>query len=598
MPFDQFTKENLAGDLLPDATLRQKVASTYNRLNRASAEGGVQPKEYLAKYAADRVRTAGSVWLGSTLGCAECHDHKFDPFTTKDFYSFAAFFADVKEQGIVPGAVHIEQLSVPTGDQTQELKRLTAEIRKAEQELNEQTPEVTSQFAEWCERVQQDHDRQWQVIRPDSVQSTGGATMSVKEDGSVVASDKNPDKDTYTVEAVIKPATVTAIRLEVMPDPSLPSQGPGRAGNGNFVVQKVALEINGKPLQWASVTASHSQNGYPVDHLAKGNAQGWAILPKVGAAQQAILVVKDPADIGSPAKPDGDAEPASESQNVKVTITQDHGAQHTLGRFRLSFTTAANPPAAGEVLAEALVQLLKIEPKKRTEDQEARLWKQFRATAPVLEPLRKRLAGLQAEKQKVDGSVITTLATAAGPPREMRVLPRGDWMDESGAVVKPAVPEFLPQPTISDRRLNRLDLAQWLCTPENPLTARTFVNRIWMLMFGAGISASLDDLGSQGEWPTHPELLDWLTVEFTESGWDVKHLVKLLVMSNAYRQSSQPRSDLQQRDPYNLLYARQSRWRLEAEMVRDNALAASGLLVTEIGGRMPSHISRLVTGPS
>jgi hypothetical protein len=234
---------------------------------------------------------------------------------------------------------------------------------------------------------------------------------------------------------------------------------------------------------------------------------------------------------------------------------------------------------------EEVLALLSIEPTSRSQEQHARLWDQFRQTAPVFEPVRQRMAALKAEKKRITDAVVTTLATAAGPPREMRVLPRGNWMDDSGPVVTPAVPAFLPQPPESDRRLNRLDLAQWLCDPENPLTARTIVNRLWMLMFGEGICPSVDDLGSQGQWPTHPELLEWLTVEFTESGWDVKHLVKLLVMSNTYRQSSQPRPDLQQRDPYNQLYARQSRWRLEAEMVRDNALAASGLLVTTIGGR-------------
>jgi hypothetical protein len=578
MPFDQFTIENLAGDLLPHATLKQKVASTYNRLNRASGEGGVQPKEYLAKYAADRVRTTGSVWLGSTFGCAECHDHKFDPFTTKDFYSFASFFADVKEQGIVAGANHIEQLPVPTSHQSQELDRLNSQMRAAETQLAQRDPERSAQFDQWCKQTLQDHANTWIEIKPDLVLSTGGATMTVSDHGVISVSERSPEKDTYVIEATLHDA-ITAIRLDVLPDPSLPAQGPGRAANGNFVVQKVTLEIDGKPAEWVSATATHSQDGYPVDHLATGNAKGWAILPKVGTAQQAILRLKHPGS-GSQQDPS-----QAESSRGKLTIVQSYGSQHAMGRFRLAYTTASQPPAAGQALTEELIALLRADPNTRTEDQQNQLWKHFRETSPAMEPLRQRIAALRAEKKKVENSIVTTLATSAGTPREMRVLPRGDWMDDSGPIVTPAVPEFLPQPATVDRRLNRLDLAQWICSPDNPLTARTFVNRIWMLMFGAGIAPSVDDLGSQGQWPTHPELLDWLTVEFTESGWDVKHLVKLLVMSNTYRQSSQPRPDLQERDPYNQLYARQSRWRLEAEMVRDNALAASGLLVNVIGGR-------------
>ena len=425
MPFDQFTRENLAGDLLPDATMMQRVASTYNRLNRASAEGGVQPKEYLAKYAADRVRTTGSVWLGSTFGCAECHDHKFDPFTAKDFYSFAAFFADVKEQGIVPGAVHIEQLPVPTAEQQQEMDRLAKEIQAAETELNLRTEEMETQFAEWRENELKNHAGQWQVIRPTFVQSSGGATFAIQDDGSVLVSGTSPDKDTYTIESSVAEANVTAIRLEVLPDATLPGQGPGRAGNGNFVVQTVALEVNGRTAKWASASATHSQDGFPIDHLAQGNSRGWAILPRAGTAQQAVLVLQQPADKTADHSAAGEEVAASGGYGVKFTVTQDHGAQHTLGRFRLSYTTALNPPSATQVLPEEVVVLLQIDPQERSEAQNDQLWQQFRETSPAREPARNRLAGLRAQRKKVQDAVITTLGTAAGPPREMRVLPRG-----------------------------------------------------------------------------------------------------------------------------------------------------------------------------
>ena len=575
-PFDQFTIENLAGDLLPDATRTQRIASTYNRLNRASAEGGVQPKEYLAKYAADRVRTTGGVWLGSTLGCCECHDHKFDPFTTKDFYRFAAFFADIKEQGIVPGAVHIEQLPVPTPQQEQELHALNLSIAAAEADLELRSPQRVQQFSAW--QTQLKHTAgPWVVLRPSSSESALGATLEIQPDGSILATGTNPDKDVYTIRVNAPEAEFSSIRLELMADPSLPAQGPGRAGNGNFVVQQFELAWGDQPVKWKSATASHSQSGFEVEHLVRGNTTGWAILPEVGKPSQAVFVMSEPIRVGA----GGDTQP---SPVLTFTITQNHGAQHTLGRFRLYAATTPEALTVHSILPESLAAILEVDSTQRTAEQTEQLWQRFQESAAELQPQRALLTKLTADKKALNNSIVTTLATAAGEPRLMRVLPRGNWMDESGEIVQPGVPQFLRQPEVSGRTLNRLDLARWIVAPDNPLTARSFVNRLWMLLFGQGIARSVDDLGSQGRWPTHFELLDFLAAEFMESGWDVKHLVRLMVMSNTYRQASDPRAELQQRDPYNRLLARQSRWRIDAEMVRDNALAVSGLLVPRIGG--------------
>ena len=308
LPFDQFTAEQLAGDLLPNATMNQKIASGYNRLLQTSHEGGVQKKEYLAKYSADRVRNVSNAWLGATMGCSECHDHKYDPFTQKDFYSLAAFFADVNDDKTFSGTN-----TLPT---------------KREPEL--------------------------QVVSP--------------------------------------------------------------------------LDV----------------------------------------------------------------------------------AQAKLTR---------------------------------------------------------------------------TMVTGRIKPRTIRVLPRGNWMDDSGEIVEPAVPHFLPV-LKNVNRANRLHLAEWLTSADNPLTARVFVNRLWYLLFGSGLSSTLDDTGSQGEWPTHPGLLDWLAVEFVESGWDVKHIVRLIVTSSAYRQSSLVSPQLREHDPENRLFMRQGRFRLQAETIRDNALAVGGLLNDQMGGKV------------
>ena len=308
LPFDQFTAEQLAGDLLANATMNQKIASGYNRLLQTSHEGGVQKKEYLAKYSADRVRNVSNAWLGATMGCSECHDHKYDPFTQKDFYSLAAFFADVNDDKTFSGTN-----TLPT---------------KREPEL--------------------------QVVSP-------------------------------------------------------------------------------------------------------------------------------------------------------------------LGVARAKLTR--------------------------------------------------------------------TMVTGRIKPRTIRVLPRGNWMDDSGEIVEPAVPHFLPV-LKNVNRANRLHLAEWLTSADNPLTARVFVNRLWYLLFGSGLSSTLDDTGSQGEWPTHPGLLDWLAVEFVESGWDVKHIVRLIVTSSAYRQSSLVSPQLREHDPENRLFMRQGRFRLQAETIRDNALAVGGLLNDQMGGKV------------
>ncbi len=351
MRFDEFTVEQLAGDLLPNPTTEQKVAAGYNRLGMMSAEGGVQPKEYLAKYAAERVRNLGGAWLGVTLGCCECHDHKFDPFTTRDFYRMEAFFADIQEKGIYADSKFGPEMPVPTPEQKARLDGLDAKLAEAR-------------------------------------------------------------------KAAEKP----------------------------------------------------------------------------GAALTAV--------------------------------------------------------AGGAALTPARREVLKLE--------------QARAAFVKAIP--------------------TTLITVRVSPRTIRVLPRGNWMDDSGPVVTPAFPEVLPRPPAGKNRMTRLDLAKWIVSPENPLTARALANRLWKLYFGAGLARKLDDLGAQGEWPTHPLLLDYLAGRLIDSGWDVKALVKLIVTSATYKQTSVPTKELAERDPFNKWLARQGRFRLDAELVRDNALAVSGLLVPKVGG--------------
>jgi hypothetical protein len=259
--------------------------------------------------------------------------------------------------------------------------------------------------------------------------------------------------------------------------------------------------------------------------------------------------------------------------------------QHTLGRFRVLVSSGPLPVRAEHLPPTEVEANLRIPLAERTAEQQETLAKHYRSIAPELNTIREELKRVEAERQALDKQIPTMLVTKTVEPRMVRVLARGNWMDESGTEVKPAIPELLGGQAVAEgTRLNRLDLAKWVVAEENPLTARVTVNRLWKLLFGGGLSGKLDDLGAQGEWPSHPELLDWLADEFRSSGWNVKHIVKLMVMSETYRQSSLVPMALSEQDPYNRLLARQGRWRLDAELVRDTLLSFSGLLVDEIGG--------------
>lgn len=591
MPFDQFTREQLAGDLLDEPTRDQLIASGYNKLGMMSAEGGAQPKEYLTKYASDRVRTASTVWLGSTLGCAECHDHKFDPFTTKDFYQFASFFADIKERGLYSGANRDGKwgptIDVPD-DQLDDLLK-PVELRIAELNESYQAADIADSLERWEAGLVKDLSA-WKPLVPESLTALHGTVLTTQPDHSVLASGPNGGTNTYTLEFSKQDQEVHGIRIEVMPDESLPAKGPGRAGNGNFVISEVKLaalqgESDATLLKLVNAKATFEQadgqrNPYKgwkaaaaIDGDAKGSTWGWAVMPQAGKTNVWI------AELESPWKPE---KPTA----LAITIEQNHtNLGHTLGRFRVSVTSQQPQLNERLELPAEILAIVDTAKQARTDEQHEQLAAHYRSMTPELADVRSKIDAAKQERDAIrQAHTRTTLITETTQPREMRVLPRGNWMDGSGEVVSPGVPHFLPQLEVSGRA-TRLDLANWMTAAENPLTARVFVNRLWKLFFGTGLTKVLDDIGSQGEFPSHPELLDALALEFVDSGWDVKHMVRLIVTSQTYRQSSLPREELIESDPYNRLLARQSRYRFDAELVRDNALAVSGLLVDEIGGR-------------
>ncbi len=607
MPFDRFTREQLAGDLLPNSSDETRVASAYNRMNRTSAEGGLQPKEYLAKYGADRVRTTSAVWLGSTLGCAECHDHKFDPFSSRDFYSMKAFFADIKETGLVPdrGAVAWgTQLALPSPEQKSKLADLDAKITAARAKLGAPTPEWEKELLRKFEAG----ELKWNYQKPLSAKSAGGATLEIFNDrpvdstyqdgaslvsdrkngnGLVIVSGKAPENDTYTVTLTPGAGSWTALAVEAVQDESLAGVRIAR-GADRLVLSEVEVEVNGKraPLSTAVSNLVFTADEHPAAAAIDGNPKTGFGLTIYGNNGNLALGVRFASKLETNA-------------NSILTIRLKHDSDYrkaTLGRFRLALSASDSAPHPGDPsgaaktggLSDSLVKALREEPAKRTKEQKEAIAQHFQFTQPAGIELTK----FEAERAMLDAAIPRVVVSEATTPAETRILARGNFMDDSGAIVDPAIPAFLGKLETGGRRASRLDLANWLASKENPLTSRVQVNRTWRQYFGAGLSRVLDDVGSQGEPPVHAELLDWLAAEFMEPSWnaagthawDMRHVVRTIVLSRAYRQSSVMTPALEQKDPDNRLLARQNRWRVDAELVRDVTLKVAGLLTEKFGG--------------
>ena len=571
MPFDQFTIENLAGDLLPNATVTQKVASGYNRLNQTTSEGGAQAKEYLAIYAADRVRTTASVWLGATLGCAQCHDHKFDPYTAKDFYSFAAFFADVKGPGVYPGRSKWEPtVMLPTPAQKSVLQDIGDELAKLQHVFKASSPGLEAEQMAWENEVLSllDATDPTDFAWVDDVQANGGRTEGtwkfVGKNEAPVFSKRYSRKQTAAPEQTVQHSFRNAHRKFTL-----------AAGDRLFAY--VWLDPESPPetimLQWNDGTWDH-RAFWGEDKINFGEIgtdtpahKSMGPLPALG---EWVRLEVDPAVVGL----------ESDSILNGMAFAQFGGTAY----WDLAGIATPRGSAVRHTHTEQVIAAIQVDLSIRTTSQREQIAAEYRRITPALDGIRDQIANLQKQKTDLEAEIPYSLTTVSTLPRTTRVLPRGNWMDDSGEIVEPMIPAFLGDLDIKNRRPNRLELAQWIVSEDNPLTARAFVNRLWALYFGTGLSRVLDDLGAQGEPPIHPQLLDWLAMEFMESGWNVKHIVKRIVTSSAYRQSSKSNEVLDEKDAYNRLLARQSSWRLDAETVRDNALLLSGLLVSKIGG--------------
>lgn len=576
MPFDQFTIEQLAGDLLPEPTLEQIVATGFHRNTLANQEGGTDDEQFRVESVVDRVNTTGAVWMGLTIGCAQCHDHKFDPITMRDFYRMYAVFNSTADNNDAGGLA--PKLSLPTPDQQKRLSELNAKLAAVRKRQKELETGLAARQQDWEASLAEPEPATWNIIETTRVTSSDGAELRVLDDGSLLAGGEVPDHDDYLVEFTPE-RPVTAIRLEVLTHDSLPKTGPGLAGNGNFVLSEFAVrQVNADgesvSVPLASATADHSQPDYPIAAVIDGDHQtGWAINVTSGnmnVDRTAIITL---------------AKPLQGDTDRPVTVVLHHrrpgNRKYLVGRFRLS-TTDASPEqltTSPEVAAAA-----RVAPDERTDEQRKLLQTTFRDAQPDWQGIVREVAGLQKQIAALNKTVPTTLVMKElDQPRDTFVHVRGNFLVK-GKPVTPGVPAVLPEPVVDEDRFTRLDLARWLVDPEHPLTARVTVNRVWQRYFGQGLVQTENDFGTQGIPPTHPELLDWLAGEFIRQDWSLKQLHRLIVTSATYRQSSQVREDLLQADPANLLLGRQSRIRLEAEIVRDIALAASGVLSRKVGG--------------
>ncbi len=583
LPYDRFLIEQIAGDLLPNATQDQRVATGFLRNSMINEEGGIDPEQFRMEAMFDRMDALGKAVLGVTVQCAQCHTHKYDPVKHDDYYRLFAFINNTYESSV----------TVYTPAEQAKRAQILSRTAAIENDLRRRTPDWAEQMARWADRASAEKTR-WTVVRPevDDI-STGGQRYLPQEDGSLLAAGYAPTK--HTVKLTIKnpPARITAFRLELLNHPDLPMGGPGRSIDGTGALTEFEVQVGTVKLKMASATADirlpekelaaiyfdkskKRRVTGPIEYAIDGKDEtAWGIDAGPGlqnVPRQAVFVPESPVDV-----PSGAA--------VTVLVKQNHGGwnsddnqNNNLGRIRLSVTTDA---AAEADQVPAVVRAVLRKPRgKRTLEDQQRMFSYWRTTVAAWAPDNARIDEFW--KQHPAGTSQLVMAEREDR-RPTFVLERGDFLQHKN-LVTPGVPSFLNPLRAGVTEPTRLDFARWLVDRQAPTTARAAVNRVWQSYFGTGLTATSEDLGRQGEPPSHPELLDWLAVEFMERGWSLKQLHRQIVTSETYRQSSNVSPELLDRDPANRLLARGPRFRVEAESVRDIALAASGLLNPQVGG--------------
>jgi hypothetical protein len=589
MPFDQFTIEQIAGDLLPDATESQRIATGFHRCTPTNVEAGSLPEETRIEQVIDRVNTTGAVWLGTTLECCQCHDHKYDPFSQKDYYQLLAFYNSTKMEADraskSPSSIKFNgpsmQVSNPQRDtrRAELQKQLAGVTRQQAARRNELASSLEAWLAEFSQSLAE--APRTHVLDVADFESEG-TTDSFKrlDDGSILLLGGDPPStDVYTMRVRTQLAGIRAFRLDVLRHDSLPGKGPGRGDpkRRNFVLNEFSIglrqvasvsdsnkaetadDASAKKLAFSSAKASFSQKNWDVAGAIKSAPKtGWAIAPQFDRSHWATFILSEPLDV-------------PENSELVFTLKQEFGGARTIGCFRLSAVTG-NIDA--ETVPDAIVKTAAKPAAKWSKNDRNKLV-DYRVTQ---DNDTRRLGHERAELEnqiRQLASDTTLVMIELDKPRMSTLFERGDYRNP-GEPVQPATPAILH--SMPQGPPNRLTLARWLVSHQNPLVARVTVNRWWAELFGQGIVPTVEDFGIKGEQPTHPELLNWLAVEFVENGWSMKKLLKTIVLSATYQQSSRVTPELLEKDDLNRLLARGPRLRMDAEMIRDNALAISGLL--------------------
>ncbi|WP_339688338.1 PSD1 and planctomycete cytochrome C domain-containing protein [Gimesia maris] len=587
MPYNQFVIEQVAGDLLPKASQNQKIATGFMRNSMLNEEGGIDPEEFRMAAMFDRMDTIGKSILGLTLQCSQCHSHKYDPLTHENYYQIFACINNSYEAS----------MRGYTDEEQQQREKLLIEIKSIEQSLKNTSPDWPQRLAAWEKQIQQNQPV-WHVLKLKNIDSNSQRYFE-QPDHSMLAQGYAPSRFTSNFEAETDASEITAIRLELLNHPNLPAGGPGRATSGLCALTDIKLSVadlkdpkQKTSIKFTTATADFSNprlqldfpyedkkgvRGFtgPVSYAIDGdNSTAWGIDAGPGRQNQpheAVFRAEKP--FGYP-----------EGSKLTISLVQMHGGWNSdnnqtmnLGRFRISWSNSPN--AHADPVPDRVREFLAIPDAERTPRQQDQIFSYWRTTVPEWAAKNERIETIW--KRHPEGT--TQLVYQERPqPRKTHLLDRGDFLKQK-QVVQPGVPGFLNS-LPADTPVDRLTFARWLVDRQSPTTARAIVNRVWQAYFGQGIVSTSEDLGSQGAAPTHRKLLDWLAVWFMDEGWDLKKLHTLIVTSRTYQQSSRVSPELYAKDPYNRLLARGPRYRVDAEIVRDIALQASGLLNPKIGG--------------
>ncbi|MEM7558079.1 MAG: PSD1 and planctomycete cytochrome C domain-containing protein [Planctomycetota bacterium] len=568
MPFDQFTIQQLAGDMLPEARPMSNLATAFHRQTLTNTEGGTDREQWRVAAVMDRTETVGTVWLGLSVGCARCHNHKYDQISQKEYYQLYAYFNNGDETNT----------QVPTESTVNQAKQ--HEREKLAEQITARKTEIADGIDQWLPDlkalVNSAANQPIEVHSLENITIKGreGVKFEKQDDASWLVTGKNSETAKYTIEGTSSVGALSGIRVEALPDDSLSAKGPGRTKHGNFVLNEVRLYASAKP-KWgqeekrtfASADADFSQDKWPAKNAIDGiegsgsSGTGWAISPQFGKAHQASFYLDQPLK--------------QDETHLHIVLNQTYGSQHTIGRFRISLLTGT-PPDAG--IPKEIIDIVQLDAPDKTQTDRLIAWKQ--SEDKQLRELTKKLDSLADPKMSV-----RVISQRRNNPRKTHVLRRGEFKQPMEEV---QTATLMSLPPISARGGNatsdRLDLAKWLVNGNNPLVPRVVANQIWKNLFGAGIVPTINDFGVRGDPPSHPRLLDHLANKLIDEKWSRKSLIKHIVMSATYQQSSRHRPELVAVDPSNRLLHRQNRFRVEAEIIRDISLAASGLLSSKVGG--------------